>query len=313
MENQRIVAEKDGTAFGRFLVTDINAHGYLNAYTDRTDITRGTAFPTTQYRPYGVQFEDAAGAVSDTFSETFSHLRVYLEPQGHGPASCAEQQRPIGFLNSVECNAAGGTDKVIYRVAPAGSPALAGEPDHTIIESGVPGQVVAYGLLSGVDELWPLRRAIEGDAGQPRLWDSAFAYAPGRNTDTDASNDFVLRGAADIRLGGEFAGHEGGGGGVPPWGFANVPGVPVGGDWLFDPAYSTAVLYDFAAEHSAGYCEYLFNPYLGDLLPASAPTTCGVVDEGSGGGCNINRGSSSSAAAPLACLTLFALRRRRKS
>ncbi len=302
-ENQRVAVEKDGSTYGRFLLTDINAHGYLNSYTDRTDVTRGTPMPATQYRSYGVQFEDDAGNFSEAFSASFSHVRVYLEPQGHGPASCAEKQRPIGFLNTVECNAGGGTDKVIYRVAPSGNPALAQEPDYTIIESGVPPQIVSYGLLSGYDALWPLRQAIEGDPGQPRLWDSAFAYAPGRNADSDGSNDFALGAASQIRLGGEFAGDEGGGGGLPPWGFANVPGIPAGGDWLFDPAYATAVLYDFSAEHAAGYCNYLFNPYLSDLLTSAAPTSCGTVDEGSGGGCNAG-GASNALGAVLPALSL---------
>lgn len=313
MENERVVVEKDGSAYGRFLVTDINAHGYLNAYTDRTDITRGTPFPANQYRSYGVQFESDAGSFSETFSESFSHLRVYLEPQGHGPASCAEQQRPVGFLNSIECNAAGGTDKVIYRVAANGNPALAQEPDYAIIESGVPAQVVSYGLLSGHEALWPLRQAIEGDAGQPRLWDSAFAYAPGRNADTDGANDFTLASAAQLRLGGEFAGDEGGGGGLPPWGFASVPGVPAAGDWLFDPAYATAVLYNFGAEHATGYCNYLFNPYLTDLLATAAPTSCGTVDEGSGGGCDVGGSSSPVGSALAVCVGALAhwARRRR--
>jgi len=260
-ENMRIVVEKDDSTYGRFLVADFNAHGAMNSHSNG-EVTAGL-----QTIRGGAEFEDDAGNISSSFSETFHHMRVYIEPEKHGPTSCVDGGG-LGFTNVVECNPDGGTDKIIYRVIYGGTQEDAEEPSVEVIDQ----QKIEHTglvLISGLSNYW-LRRY---DIGSGELWDQNFKYIPKRNQDTDPGNNLAI--GPNTCMGFEFGGDEGGGGGLPPWGFL-AKGVNRG-DWLIDAAYAAAVEYTFPGETSPGYLTYLTNPYLDELLDP--------VDNGRNGAC----------------------------
>jgi hypothetical protein len=260
-ENMRILVEKDGSTYGRFLAADFNAHGFMNSHSNG-EVTAGA-----QSIRGRAEFEDEAGSISSSFSETFHHIRVYIEPQKHGPTSCVDGGG-LGFTNVVECNPTGGTDKIIYRVIQDGTPEDAQEPSVEVIDQ----QKIEHTglvLLPGYSNYW-LRRY---DIGTGKLWDKNTKYVPKRNQDSDPGNNLAI--GPNTCMGTEFAGDEGGGGGLPPWGF-QATGVNRG-DWLIDAAYAASVEYTFPGETLPGYLDYLTNPYLDELLDP--------VDNGRNGAC----------------------------
>ena len=246
-ENIRLLVNKDGTEWGRLKVVDVNAHGLLFAYwDDGENVYSGAVLRWDQ-----LDFEDDQGNFSETFSDTYRHVRIFIEAKGHGPFGCKGQ----------DCSRTNDNDKVVYTVLPGGTPAQAYEPDLSHIEDE-PIVLADYVLLSGYDSYWTRRQFYPPQ----QLWDSQFTYSPIRNT-LSGIEHFVLTSVPNaLVMGGEFAGDEGGGGGLPPWAFqGSLLGINKG-DWLIDAAYVSSYWYLVPGESDPLYWEYWFNPYLSDLL-----------------------------------------------
>lgn len=257
MEHAWLVAEKhvDGTV--SLLALHVQAHGEFMGYANVA---------------LGGNFELSAGGISLEGERP----RLFVEAHGHGPASCSSAGG-LPYTEAIDCDPPADEDMVVYRVVEGAAPADLDEPavaDGGVVESG-------YALVAGFDTLWPLRAGVEGSA-DPAPWDEPFTYAPGRNTDADPANDLAL--AALPPFGADFAGDEGGGGGVPPWGYLvdddYLGGTTFGarGDWLVDPAALFATLYrDYACTDREAAWNYLANPYADDVRdPSVAPPWDGV-------------------------------------
>jgi hypothetical protein len=246
-ENIRLLVHKDGGPWGRLVLVDMNAHGFLDSYWDDGE---GVG-PGTRNRRRDLDYEDDAGVVAETWSEEFHHVRVFIEPRGHGPYGCKGQ----------DCDREGTGDMVVYTVLPGADRADAVAPDLSGMDT-VPVVFSPYVLLSGLDEYWSRRH----DVPPAKLWDSAFTYDPVRNGDGGAAPLVLAGDPAALLLGGEFQGDEGGGGGLPPWAFTGKATGIHKGDWLIDAAYVSGLWYELPGEGDAGFLEYWYNPYLNDLL-----------------------------------------------
>ena len=262
MEHAWLVVEKhlDGTQ--TLLVAHTQAHGQFFGWSE-SDLTGN--------------FQLAKGGLS----MDGDHVQLFIEAHGHGPASCT-YSGGLPFTRSIDCSPDASEDLVIFRVEPGVEANTLAEPDVSdggIVESG-------YALVSAHDVLWPLRSNIEDTHADPEVWDDPFRYAPARNADFDSGNDVVMA-AGLANFGGNFAGDEGGGGGVPPWGYladdswtgGNTFGAQ--GDWLIDPAELFSILYrNYACSDREAFFNYLANPYIDDVVDAAAPRPWGGVDEG---------------------------------
>lgn len=201
------------------------------------------------------------------------HPMLFIESHGHGPAMCSFGGG-LPYTQEIDCTPASEEDMVIYRVRPGAGIADMVEPG---VENDVPVEA-EYALVRAYDSLWPVRTEIEDEAGDPPMWDEPFEYAPGRNGDYSAANDIPVQGGT---WGADFAGDEGGGGGVPPWGYLvsddYISGKAYGGrgDWLLDPAALFATMYrDYSCSDRESFYNYLGNPYLSET--ADAPNWTGI-------------------------------------
>ncbi len=246
-ENIRLLVHKDGSEWGALKLVDMNAHGFLFAYWNLGEGVSGG----TWTRSGPLDFEDDAGNVGDSFSATYHHVRVFIESKGHGPFNCALH----------DCDRNTDNDLVVYTVLPGATPDQAYEPDLDNIEEE---RVVLaqYVLLSGYEAYWTRRQAYTPDV----IWDKEFVYDPARHGDPDAEPfDFTTEVDA-LKMGGDFQGDEGDGGGVPPWAFNGTLTGANPGDWLIDAAYVSAKWYVLPGQEEPEFEEYWFNPYLNDLL-----------------------------------------------
>ncbi len=280
MEHAWLVVEKrlDGTQ--TLLAAHTQAHGQFFGWSE-TELTGNFLLS-----PGGLSMDG-------------DHVQLFIEAHGHGPASCTFAGG-LPFTADIDCSPDASEDMLVYRVDPGAEADSLPEPD---VEDGVVVEV-AYALVAAHEALWPLRSNIAEADADPPLWDSPFAYAPARNGDFDDGNDVSLARGLD-ELGGDFAGDEGRGGGVPPWGYqvddSWTGGTLYGaqGDWLLDPAGLFAILYrNYPCSDREGFFNYLNNPYLTDMLDtAVSPPWKGLdlgrrcdgtmgseVDSGGGGG-----------------------------
>ncbi len=259
MEHAWLVIEKHVDGTETLLVAHTQAHGELFGWSDTT---------------LGGTFALSAGGLS----MEDEHVRLFIEAHGHGPASCS-YAGGLPFTEAINCAPSSSEDLVLYHNLAGSVPSDLTEPD---VSNG--GVVEAdYALVPAHDTLWPLRASIDGESPDPVLWDSAFDYVPGRNADLDPANDLLID-ASKNHLGGEFAGDEGGGGGLPPWGYAVkdnwTGGIAFGlqGDMLLDPAALFDAMYrDYPCTDREPFWNYLQNPYLEDLVvPGSGLGSTGV-------------------------------------
>ena len=246
-ENIRLLVHKDGSEWGRLVLVDMNAHGFLYSYWNDGE---GVA-PGTRARYATLDFEDDAGNVAAAFSDAFHHVRVFIECRGHGPYGC----------NGRDCDPANSNDKVVYAVLAGGTRDDAVQPDLSNMDA-VPVVLSPYVLISGLADYWSRRQAVPPE----RLWDKQFTYDPVRNSDAAVTPLVLLGDPAALLLGGEFQGDDPAGGGLPPWAFTGQATGIHQGDWLIDAAYVSALWYDLPGRDDPGYWEYWYNPYLNDLL-----------------------------------------------
>jgi uncharacterized protein (TIGR03382 family) len=258
MEHAWLVVEKhvDGSATLQVLHTQ--AHGQLFGWSNEEVSGR---------------FALSAGGISFEGD----HPRLFIEAHGHGPASCTFAGG-LPFTETIDCAPPSDEDMVVYRVSPGVDPEDVPEPDVSdgaLVEA-------EYALVSARDTLWPLRFDID----DPEVWDEPVTYAPGRNADADTTNDIVIDPSL-AAFGTDFAGDEGGGGGVPPWGYAvhdsYLGGTSFGatGDWLLDPAFLFSELYrDVSCSDREPFFNYLSNPYLDSVLAPDTMAPWDGVDHG---------------------------------
>lgn len=196
------------------------------------------------------------------------HPLIFIESHGHGPAMCGFSGG-LPYTQEIDCSPAADQDLVVYHVRPAATVADIAEPDVSnaqVVEA-------EYALISASEALWPVRGELAESAGEPPMWDEPFVYTPGRNTDYEAENDWEVTGQT---WGADYAGDEGGGGGVPPWGYRihddYLGGKTYGerGDWLIDPAGLFSMMYrDYACSDREAFFNYLGNPYAADVVVAA--------------------------------------------
>lgn len=204
------------------------------------------------------------------------HPLIFVESHGHGPAMCGFAGG-LPYTQEIDCSPAADDDLVAYRVRPGAGVDQMVEPD---VSDSVPVEA-EYALVWAYESLWPVRGELEDEGGEPPMWDEAFAYVPGRNDDYEEGNDWAV---GDGTWGADFAGDEGGGGGVPPWGYwiddDYLGGKNYGarGDWLIDPAALFASMYrDYSCSDREAFFNYLGNPYASEVV--ATPNWTGV-DEG---------------------------------
>ncbi len=260
MEHAWLVVEKHVDGTSSLLALHVQAHGEFMGYADR---------------PLTGNFLLSDGGISVEGERP----RLFVEAHGHGPASCSAAGG-LPYTQAIDCDPASDEDLVVYRVVEGAGADAVDEPDVSaggIVESG-------YALVPALEALWPYRTSVDGQA-TPVLWDDPFGYVPGRNGDADAANDLALD--AGDAWGAQFAGDEGGGGGVPPWGYlvdddylgGNTFGAR--GDWLVDPAALFATLYrDYACSDREAFWNYLDNPYVVAVSDASVTPPWDGVDRG---------------------------------
>ncbi|MEE2751781.1 MAG: hypothetical protein VX519_10155 [Myxococcota bacterium] len=262
MEQVWVIVQKkaDGTREISAVLTQ--AHGQLMAWSDTLSAASG--------------FNLSAGGL-DLEGE---HPRVFIEPKGHGPALCSFPGG-LPLLNPIICNPAPTEDLVIYRALEPGEPNTLSEPDTSI------GLVEAeYELVWGYETLWPFRTSLRQDNASPPLWEDPFTWIPTRNTDADLTNNLPLNPTSVSGLGSRMAGDEGGGAGTPPWGYLVSKDVfaldTVGerGDWLLDPPSIHALVFNDPCAEEPGFYNYLFHPYLDDLLQPGSPRPHDGIDQG---------------------------------
>ncbi len=262
MEHAWLVIEKHVDGSETLLVAHTQAHGQFFGASD-------TAL--------GGTFALAEGGLS----LEGEHVQLFIEAHGHGPVSCTHPGG-LPFTETINCEPSSDEDLVVYRNEAGATLAMISEPD--VSDGGV--VEATYALLPSRDVLWPLRASIEEESADPVLWDSAFDYSPGRNADFDPANDLSIDPALN-HLGGEFAGDEGDGGGLPPWGYSVHDdwsgGIAFGaqGDMLLDPAALFTMMYrDYACGDREAFWNYLQNPYLDEVVESGTGTGGTGVDAG---------------------------------
>jgi len=262
MEHAWVIVQKmaDGTREISAVLTQ--AHGQLMAWSDTLNSASG--------------FSLSAGGL-DLEGE---HPRVFIEPKGHGPVLCSFPGG-LPLLNPVICSPDATEDLVIYRALDPAAPSTLSEPDTS---SGL--AEASYELVWGYETLWPFRTNLRQDNASPPLWEDPFTWIPTRNTDADLTNNLPLNPTSVSGLGSRMAGDEGGGAGTPPWGYLASKDVfaldTIGerGDWLLDPPAIHALVFNDPCASEPGFYNYLFHPYLDDLLQPGSPLPHDGIDLG---------------------------------
>jgi MYXO-CTERM domain-containing protein len=262
MEHVWVIVQKMANGTQEIVAVATQAHGELLAWSDTLPTVTGFSISPGELTLEG------------------EHPRVFVEPKGHGPALCSFPGG-LPLLNPINCNPDADEDLVIYRALQPGEPNNLTEPDTSgaLVESG-------YSLVWGYESIWPLRASLRQDNAEPPLWEDPFTWIPTRNTDVDLMNNLPIEPTAVSGLGSRMAGDEGGGAGTPPWGYLvseDVLGLDtVGerGDWLLDPPSIHALVFDDPCASEPGFYNYLYHPYLDDLLQPGGTLPHDGIDHG---------------------------------
>lgn len=247
MESIRIIVKRDSTGYGKVVVAFTGAHGEKYAWSNPGDgVSKKSKSINGQ-----MDFESDSGAISNTFDNTHSHLRIYSQERGHGPIPCrANESQPtfgyFGFFEGVRCKGKSGEtgfnqgNGIIYKH-------FEQVPDAYTKAQAEQNLVVNYALIHYADYPWAWRQSI--GSGKVFRSEGKFQYKGARG------GLFTLPYEIGYKYDGDQFVNDSTGGNAA-W---NIKEGGNQGDAFFDPAYAFGNLFNF--DHPVSL-NYTYEPYI---------------------------------------------------